>query len=245
MKIQKLVARIFFAAASLCWVGCNDNSVSPVVTPDTSSSVEPGSSSEPGSSAASSSSSEVRSSSSDERIPPMSATVYGIEPAFSSSSEETSSSSEEKPFTPNDSLGAALTAMGVCDAHNGIQSVGAYVESWTTPEQQGQSKAESDMLLKIQNMLKSDEAKLFSAEKIRCLEKMKLELDDMACMYGAPMPYEYDKWVANCSDGSVIMSPEYEAKILDNKIRSEKAHEEAAKELEDKLKKCDDPSAEL
>lgn len=243
MILRKYLRRIFLAAASFCWVGCNDSGVSPVEEPNTSSSVEP-------SSSADRPLNSVGSSSSSERIPPMSSTMYGINWVSSSSTELSSSSSEEDEYPEysenrGDSLTAALTAMGVCDTHNGIQSVGAYVESWTTPEQQGQSKAESDMLLKIQNMLKSDEAKLFSAEKIRCLEKMELELDDMACMYGTPMPYEYDKWVANCSDGSVIKSPEYEAKILDNKIRSEKAHEEAAKELEDKLKKCDDPSAEI
>ncbi len=240
MILRKYLGRIFFAAASFCWVGCNDSGTAPVDDLDSSSSVEP-------SSSADRPLNSVGSSSSSERIPPMSSTMYGVNWVSSSSTELSSSSSEEDEYPEysenrGDSLAAALTAMGVCDAHNGIQSVGAYVESWTTPEQQGQSKAESDMLLKIQNMLKSDEAKLFSAEKIRCLEKMELELDDMACMYGTPMPYEYDKWVANCSDGSVIMSPEYEAKILDNKIRSEKAHEEAAKELEDKLKKCDNPT---
>lgn len=238
MKIQKLVARIFFAAASFCWVGCNDNSVSPVVTPDTSSSVEPGSSSEPGSSAASSSSSEVRSSSSDERIPPMSATVYGIEPAFSSSSEETSSSSEEKSLTPNDSLGAALSAMDVCDGHGDIQYFSAYRASWFTPEEQGRNSAQRQMLSKVNELLEND-AKL-SKEKRLCLQAFSQKIDDFDALYGSPTPAEYDKWEATCNDGTVVRSEVYETLLKDHESRREKARAEETASLESELKKCDD-----
>lgn len=239
MKIQKLVARIFFAAASFCWVGCNDNSVSPVVTPDTSSSVEPGSSSEPGSSATSSSSSEVRSSSSDERIPLMSATVYGIEPAFSSSSEETSSSSEEKSLTPNDSLGAALSAMDVCDGHGDIQYFSAYRASWLTPEEQGRNSAQYQMLSQVNELLKDEKAQL-SKEKRSCLQTFNEKIGQFDALYGSPTPAEYDKWEAGCNDGTIVRSEAFEILLKDHEARSEKARAEEMASLETELKKCDD-----
>lgn len=144
-----------------------------------------------------------------------------------------------------DSLAAAMIAVDVCETHSGVQSVGGYSEPWTSPERQGKDDAEYDMKLKIQDLLQSKEAESFSKEKVRCLEDMERNLGELACMYGVPMPYEYDKWVVTCSDGTVVKSPEYEAKILDDSKRTEAARKEAAQELEDKLKKCDDPSAEI
>jgi len=235
--------KIALTLTALFWAGCDDSASSSEVVlygcPDDICAPAPESSSDsntPESSSSkevtSSSSEEVKSSSSSELFNPP---VYGDEPVF----EESSSSSE---FVAGPLYGVEPPDSIDVKCFPTDSSVSYFYDDYNADVK----KMWSEQAAKRDAAAKIDSIKTTLVETPMCLENLRMELESLVALYGAPVTIH--NAVEKCIDGSIRPSEEY-AKFLKMKEEWEankpaldeelqKVYEDKMKEIQERINKC-------
>lgn len=189
-----------------------------------------------------SSSSETTASSSSEAAKPESSSselfnppVYGDEPVF-----EESSSSFDPNSMPSDTLYGVSVTEKTCIPMD--SSVSYFYDDYNADVK----KMWSEQAAKRDAAAKIDSIKTTLVETPMCLENLRMELESLVALYGAPVTIH--NAVEKCIDGSIRPSEEY-AKFLKMKEEWEankpaldeelqKVYEDKMKEIQERINKC-------
>lgn len=219
--------KIALSLTALFWAGCEDSASEAVCLygPDPNYSNE-------AITPESSSSEEVKSSSSSELFNPP---VYGDEPVF----EESSSSSE---FVAGPLYGVEPPDSIDVKCFPTDSSVSYFYDDYNADVK----KMWSEQAAKRDAAAKIDSIKTTLVETPMCLENLRMELESLVALYGAPVTIH--NAVEKCIDGSIRPSEEY-AKFLKMKEEWEankpaldeelqKVYEDKMKEIQERINKC-------
>ena len=243
--------KIALTLTALFWAGCDDSASSSEVVlygcPDDICAPAPESSDANGTQ---SSSSETTASSSSEAAKPESSSselfnppVYGDEPVF----EESSSSEQEKSSSSSEFVADPLYGVEPPDSIDvkcfpTDSSVSYFYDDYNADVK----KMWSEQAAKRDAAAKIDSFKTTLVETPMCLENLRMELESLVALYGAPVTIH--NAVEKCIDGTIRPSEEY-AKFL--KMQEEweankptldeelqKVYEDKMKEIEERINKC-------
>lgn len=222
MNVRKLFTKIALTLSAFFWVGCSeDNNSEPVIVGPISDCDDDGS---------------LNYGNASSNCGGGMIALYGVAPVFieSSSSIFTESSSSKV-----DREAALARGETLCAEHNGVREMIQYEPPWGSPESRADGVAREEVRDSVEKVLKTSVAKKFSFAKRSCLEKFAGN-DDMAVLYGAPIPAEenpYDIWQYICKNGVILKDEAYQEKDREY----DKAFDEAKKEsLERYRKEVDD-----
>jgi len=233
--------KIALTLTALFWAGCDDSASSSEVVlygcPDDICAPAPKSSSDANDTQSSSSDpstssgTEPESSSSELFNPP----IYGDEPVF----EESSSSSE---FVAGPLYGVEPPDSIDVKCFPTDSSVSYFYDDYNADVK----KMWSEQAAKRDAAAKIDSIKTTLVETPMCLENLRMELESLVALYGAPVTIH--NAVEKCIDGSIRPSEEY-AKFLKMKEEWEankpaldeelqKVYEDKMKEIQERINKC-------
>lgn len=246
--------KIALTLTALFWAGCDDSASSSEVVlygcPDDICAPAPESSSD--SNTPESSSSKVVTSSSSEEVKSSSSIAEESssseqEKSSSSIAEESSSSEQEKSSSSSEFVAGPLYGVEPPDSIDVKcfpmdSSVSYFYDDYNADVK----KMWSEQAAKRDAAAKIDSIKTTLVETPMCLENLRMELESLVALYGAPVTIH--NAVEKCIDGSIRPSEEY-AKFL--KMQEEweankpaldaeckKVYEDKMKELEDQINKC-------
>lgn len=245
MNIRKHWKRIVLSCAAAFWAGCSDDSTSATQVPNGNN--DPNGEESNNKSSDSSSDSPIvlygvptYSMSSSEVAGSCSSEVTSSESAPSSSFEEiVSSSSNGKGGIKDTNLITATAGVEVGDkfiAEGDTCEVVSTYDNWfggATGYGEGLSKGAKEISKKIDEMTKAPALK---SDQINCLENVKTMLDNGFAIYG-PMPENYPKEV-KCSDGIVIETEHYKARLEEYNQHEEDGYNETIKRGNEMIDDC-------
>ena len=246
--------KIALTLTALFWAGCDDSASSSEVVlygcPDDICAPAPESSSD--SNTPESSSSKVVTSSSSEEVKSSSSIAEESssseqEKSSSSIAEESSSSEQEKSSSSSEFVASPLYGVEPPDSIDvkcfpTDSSVSYFYDDYNADVK----KMWSEQAAKRDAAAKIDSIKTTLVETPMCLENLRMELESLVALYGAPVTIH--NAVEKCIDGSIRPSEEY-AKFLKMKEEWEankpaldeelqKVYEDKMKEIQERINKC-------